>query len=84
MRRDARGQGDGLVEHGALFAHLHSQAEVDQLAAPTQSEVSSTLAARCHPIRAGNRTLLAASGGTPSSVNGTRRRAPASTRTRLQ
>ena len=52
--------------------------------APTQSEVSRTRAARCQPMAAGNRRLLAASGGTPSSAKGTRRRAPASTSTRSQ
>ena len=31
MGRDARRQGDRLVEHGALVAHLQGQAEVDQL-----------------------------------------------------
>ena len=52
--------------------------------APTQSEVSRTRAARCQPIAAGNRKLLAASGGTPSSEKGTRSRAPRSTSTRSQ
>ena len=50
----------------------------------TQSDVRRTRAARCQPITAGKRKLLAASGGTPSSEKGTRRRAPRSTSTRSQ
>ena len=41
-------------------------------------------AARCQPMAAGKRRVLAASGGTPSSAKGTRSRAAGSTRTRSQ
>jgi hypothetical protein len=43
--------------------------------ASIQREVSNNSAARCQPTRSANNTLLAASGGTPSSLNGTRIRA---------
>ena len=63
---DARGQRDGLVEHGA---RARTPAGPDpsstSSSAPTQSEVSSTRAARCQPMAAGNRRLLAASSGHP-------------------
>ena len=52
--------------------------------ASTQRAVSNNSAARCQPIRSAKRTLLAASGGTPSSLNGTRMRAVSSIKTRSQ
>ena len=51
--RDARGQGDRLVEDGAGVAHLEGQPELDQLGRLTQSEVRRTRAACCHPMSGG-------------------------------